>query len=109
MKWRPIKSAPKDRQILLACLENEEYGYYVTQGRWIDVPHTNLYLEKWKEGGRNAQDICVDPHWHDGFVGIMEHGGAGSGRTWEFRGQILFNPTHWMPLPEPPKRRKKSK
>lgn len=43
MKWRPIKTAPEDKIILLAepPINHHEYMWTVMQGRWIDIPHTN--------------------------------------------------------------------
>lgn len=99
-----MKTAPKDKQIILA----DDYGdgIYVTQGRWVDVPHTNELMRSWQDGKtKNADEIPAKGFWREGHVGIMDHGGACSGRTWEARTDILFNPVGWMPLPEPPKRR----
>lgn len=116
--WRPIKTAPKDCLVLLSCDENPEYPPYVCVGRWIDVPHTNEIHSFFARDGRISDNIktLADlqaqakkyAHWGDGYVGIMQ--GFGSGETWrshEFRGGILFRPTHWMPLPKPPTKRKR--
>jgi len=117
MKWRPIKTAPKDKLILLSCEEHPEYPPYVCVGRWIDVPHTNTLRSFLAKDGNINSDIqtleqlleaeAKDGHWHDGYVGVMEcHGHHQTVRTWEFRGGILFHPTHWMPLPEPCKKKR---
>ena len=122
MKWRPIKTAPKDRLILLSCNEHPEYPPYVCVGRWIDIPHTNevhwLLMPEHLRTPPNflSKDITTleqlatahkaDGHWHDGYVGIMQgHGVGQEWQAWEFRGGILFRPTHWMPLPQSPKTR----
>lgn len=117
MNWRPIKTAPRDRLVLLSCMENPEYGPYVCVGRWIDVPHTNSVHSFFAHDGRVSDTIKTlddlkaqaqkDGHWGDGYLGIMK----GSFQmqdysSWEFRGGILFRPTHWMPLPKGVKIRK---
>ncbi len=115
--WRPIKTAPKDCLVLLSCNENPEYPPYVCLGRWIDLPHTNQVHSFFAHDGRIADNIkalddlnaCAkkEAHWGDGYVGIMQ--GSFMGQDYfshEFRGGILFRPTHWMPLPKPPIRRK---
>lgn len=112
-RWQPIKTAPKDRLVLLSCNEHPEYPSYVCVGRWIDVPHTNEIHSFFARDGRLNDKIktladlqCVakeNAHWGDGYPGIMEgFGHCGSWHSWEFRGGILFRPTHWMPLPKPP-------
>lgn len=118
MKWRPIKSAPKDTLVLLSCNENSEYPPYVCVGRWIDIPHSNQIHSFYARDGRLADSIKTladlqavakkDAHWADGYIGIMQ-GGCGSENYFshEFRGGILFHPTHWMPLPKPPKVKRK--
>lgn len=101
-----MKTAPKDEQILIADDYGE--GICVTQGRWIDVPHSNELTSSWTKGGtRNAQEIPCEGRWMGCHAGIMDHGGACSGQTWEARPFILFHPVGWMPLPKPPKMRRK--
>jgi hypothetical protein len=120
MKWRPIKTAPKDKLILLASDEHPEYPLYVCVGRWIDIPHTNTLHSFYAKDGRVSEDIKTveqllavekkNGHWHDGYAGIMESWSTeGKVNTWEYRGGILFRPTHWMPLPKPPTRIKRKK
>lgn len=107
MKWRPISSAPHNELILLAADEDAEYPVVVTVGRYIDCPSTDEYNHLWETGNRDARNIPVTPHWRDSRVAILEHSGAGNGNTWELRGGKLYNPTHWMPLPKPPARKKR--
>jgi hypothetical protein len=108
MKWRPIKTAPRDRQILLACMENGE-DFYVTQGRWVDVHHSNTVHDAWRKDLSIPSHKVIESlpkpaaHWMEAHVGYME---GTLGTTYETRGGILFRPTHWMPLPEGPKSRK---
>lgn len=121
MKWRPIKSAPKDRLILLSCDENPEYPPFVCVGRWIDVPHFNcvqwLLCPPDKRQPANfvradiqtlddlMKDAKKNPYWHYGYVGILK-GGDGY-ECYDMRGGIVFRPTHWMDLPEPPKTKRR--
>lgn len=105
-KWRPIKTAPKDQQILLACLENCE-DFYVCQGRWVDVPHSNTWTAIWRANAHLPMAEIdklaaknVEGHWMEAHIGIMQHN-TGS-HTYEHRGGILFRPSHWMPLPKAP-------
>ena len=114
MRWRAIKSAPKDKLILLSCNENPEYQPYVCVGRWIDVPHFNEVIWLHQRDERLSKDVKTrddldriareQAHWADGYLGIMRDG---EGRQcYDMRGGVLFRPTHWMPLPKPPKRPK---
>jgi hypothetical protein len=116
MKWRPIKTAPKDKLILLSCDEVPNGTPYVCVGRWIDVPHFNQIMSFMSNDGRLSENVKSiddlytiakkDAHWADGYVGILR---GGDGREcYEMRGGILFRPTHWMPLPKPPTKKKKS-
>ena len=41
-------------------------------------------------------------HAVDGWVGIGERVLTGTYLHWEDDGEDLHDPTHWMPLPEPP-------
>jgi hypothetical protein len=103
--WRPIKTAPKDRQIILATPpHSDEYGWEVMQGRWIDVPHTNEIHKALMEG-KNPAEIPVDPGWVGCYHGIMQSHCYGPGDlalSYQDRPVALY-PTHWMPLPNPPK------
>lgn len=75
MDWQPIESAPKDGTKILA-IENFTYEWEDENG-----------VAKTRPG-----DWCV-VSWHP------QH------EEWIGFGMMLssFTPTHWMPLPEPPK------
>lgn len=100
MNWRPIKTAPKDKQILL-CYEgfSGDGEMFVNQGRWVDVPHTNQITQALAIN-QNPSEIKRDGQWEIAYVAIMEHGGRWNGRSFEERGTNI-DPTHWMPLPPP--------
>lgn len=99
MNWRPIKTAPKDEQILLCYPSFSGDGeYVVNQGRWVDAPHTNQITEALTNNS-NPSDIKSEGRWEIVWVAIMEHGGRWNGRSFEERG-VSVEPTHWMPLPK---------
>jgi hypothetical protein len=103
VRWRPIKTAPKDRHILLRYPSLSDNGKtYVNQGRWVDVLHQNV-LEKFLSEGRKIDipETPHDGHWAIAYVAILEHGGAWIGYTFENRG-CRVAPTHWLPLPDAP-------
>ncbi len=100
---RPIAEAPKDRPILA----------------WCDHEADPWELEKTPDGrsrltlyAAHAEGLSHAPTgWH-----IVEWGGSFGDSTWEqpcaylpdwwfvagSEFEVAANPTHWMPLPEPP-------
>lgn len=76
-EWMPIESAPRDgTEVIL--YEDGSYGI----GRWVDTSHQEQRLISSK-GRRETYE------WFDVKSGYWE--------------DTMFAPTHWMPLPEPPK------
>ena len=73
-EWQPIETAPKDGTTILLYRPDALPWGRVTPGKW----------EEQKYHKRPA------PFWEIWY----KIGGAYESRTWE--------PTHWMPLPEPP-------
>lgn len=77
MKWRPISEAPMDGSWIIVCGGNpdEEY-WYVTK----DIQP--MVVAKWVDS----------PHKKGWFFAYWDG---------DLRSEYE-NPTHWMPLPEPP-------
>jgi hypothetical protein len=73
-EWMDIDSAPRDRMILLYRPDAPGWGQ-VAPGKWSD----EIYARRPK------------PYWEL----WLKFGGVTDARLWL--------PTHWMPLPEPPK------
>ena len=83
-KWLPITTAPKDGTPILVY---EKPGEYAEEG------DTGIYLVQWRAfiihypGCHPIEAWCVPGSDQD------EQGGCFT----------IDNPTHWMPLPKPPK------
>lgn len=109
MKWRPIKTAPKDKIILLAePPHSDEYPWTVMQGRWIELPHTQTVMQSLREN-KPVPAAPVNPAWLGCYHGIMQGGSQlYAGLSYEER-PLVLKPTHWKPLPLPPKTRGKRK
>lgn len=74
MEWQPIETAPRDGTQFL--------GYSAALGR------TPMYVCWWSTSVRNGEPfICV----------------LGGGEIYGSKMVRDLFPTHWMPLPEPPK------
>lgn len=72
-EWQPIETSPKDGELILAC----RAGY---------LPQTARYSSSLEYTGW----ITVDEDDDELFSAWVEYG-------------YRYSPTHWMPLPEPPK------
>ncbi len=89
LTWKAIETAPKDQPILM----------------WLAGPGSRHYPVEnvFPDLDRIAIGFWVHGHWCS--VELEDCGGMGGEMTgwmaeWQ---QIRVNPTHWMPLPEPPK------
>lgn len=84
-EWRPIETAPKDgTEIILFCPRGDGTPgktYRLTSGSWF-IPPTCTYTPDPEE------DFDEPPSWLSWDGGFSEN---------------TMMPTHWMPLPEPPK------
>ena len=78
--WQPIETAPKDGSmvLLLEFTNLDDYNTQVSVGLWTDL-----------HAGHVVNDEMV---WADWAAGLNEDD------EWS-----ALNPTHWMPLPEPPR------
>ncbi|WDI91963.1 DUF551 domain-containing protein [Xanthomonas campestris] len=72
-EWREIESAPKDGTKVLLGGGTYSYGMYVGEN-YSDVTIAYWYVDHWR-----GEDRPMHDEWN------------------------THNPTHWMPLPEPPK------
>lgn len=74
MKWQPIDTAPKDGEKILLYVPNIKFPQYskISIGKWDN----DKYVKKPR------------PYWDYGEL-----------RVTDMRNK---QPTHWMPLPEPP-------
>lgn len=78
MDWQPIETAPKMGKILISCLVKRT-GF-----------RTSPHIYEWAKTNDN------DKYKHDGW----SDGGDYYGVMWLSN---IYEPTHWMPLPENPK------
>ncbi len=78
--WQPIETAPKDgTQVILTN------GVSVAQGNWL---HSEPFIRE----HRDLEGRYIDQDESDGYDGWID-----------FIGGMMPEPTHWMPLPTPPK------
>jgi len=76
-EWMPIESAPKDGTSVLVCWAGADWD-------------NSMAVAYYEEGYSSYVDSAKGVNWRDG-------GDLGCG------GMIGAMPTHWQPLPDPPK------
>jgi hypothetical protein len=99
-QWRDIKTAPKHEPILGWCVHRADPYHEETTGRLTDYGCHAEALSRVQDGA----NILV---WGGGDTDYDEWSGKTiSWPEWWFRlgsdFQEVANPTHWMPLPNPP-------
>jgi hypothetical protein len=92
MSWQPIETAPKDgTEIMLFApvqiFQGKPTSERVTLGHWL---HEEPYIHE----HRDLQGRFVDQDESEGYDGWL---------SWDGGFTEENPPTHWMPLPEPPK------
>ena len=90
-EWQPIETAPTDGTFILAT------------SKFLDG---EVFICTWgeKKYVHTLQTVC-HIGWH--LVGIPKRYYPGYGPMFMPINQDDLQPTHWMPLPEPPKREAK--
>lgn len=79
IKWQPIETAPKDgTKILLFQPADKQDELSIETGEWEDYAY-----KKWYKVGVDMKKLRTV-----------------NGGYWVC--SYIFNPTHWMPLPDPP-------
>ena len=82
-EWQPIETAPKDGRTMLVGYLNSHGNWRTMRGRWYSQ---DTIEEEWED-----PDLAGEG-WYETVVESDEYPNC----WWT-------TPTHWMPLPEPPK------
>lgn len=82
MKWQPIETAPKDGRTLLLGQFNPLGKWRTMCGQWMSEDYID---ESWEDPDG------VEPGWFETAVEAEDPPNCWS-----------IEPSHWMPLPEPP-------
>ena len=86
MNWRPIETAPRG--------SGENGPHNVTDPAYVAPPKVLLFTQEGIEVG------YYDWYYHEGY-GRGAETGVSAWRTTS--GDQAYSPTHWMPIPQPPK------
>lgn len=88
-KWLPIESAPKDGYVLLFCPLPP-----ISNSRAAEMEECRIIVGCYRGRALDANG------WFISDIVEYEHGYYPGEFDWE---AAVLHPTHWMPLPEPPK------
>ena len=94
-EWQPIDTAPRDGTTIIGWCDHEADPYFDESGRRLTPYGSNA------EGMSHAPDGANMIYWH----AEIDEGEYIVPAWWcvaDDYGEIAANPTHWMPLPEPP-------
>lgn len=94
-EWRPIETAPKDGKLVILYTKNS-YGTMLRFiARWYGKFQLEVGEDHWGDWGDwhepSGQYFCPEGWYEHTYF-------APDGYTCA----VCDNPTHWMPLPEPP-------
>jgi len=103
-EWQPIETAPKDGTTIIAWYDHAADPY-----RSPTEPNKLTVYAAWADGGdyMAGTGLCVARWYPAEYESADEYGPGYYSPAWWFVPSddaypIPVNPTHWMPLPNPP-------